>query len=164
MDSVTKQQMLRRYRIAKKLAALREARKPMTGPYYWVPTPNGWDLYIYPEEAYPAKIHDYFWRTSVVPMLVEEWNLDPSLILDLKKLPFSVPRGRVSRENIYYLNHGDDTPVPDGLKKVISEMNLGGMLRSDRLEIIEDDEKKMIPFHRETLVRLIPDLSTMMGA
>jgi hypothetical protein len=137
----------------------------MTGPYYWVPTSNGWDLDVFPEELYPEdKVHDWFWRRYIVPKLSEEWSLSSEQIMTLKKIPYSVPRGRVSQEfdtPNFYLNHGNDTPIPNGLDKVIKEMNLSGMRSSDRLKIAFDSHEVMIPQHTRTLLGIIPDLKSL---
>jgi hypothetical protein len=136
----------------------------MLGPYYWVPTSNGWDLDVFPEDLYPDLMHDQVWRRSVVPKLAEEWSLSPDKILAVKKIPYSVPRGRVSKEYDgphYYLSHGDDSPVPDGLSKVIREMNLSGVRSADRLKIEFDSHEVMISQHTKSLLGTIPKLKSL---
>jgi hypothetical protein len=136
----------------------------MTGPYYWVPTPNGWDLDVYPEEFYPDLMHDKLWRRWIVHKLAEEYSLSPEQVLSLKKIPYSVPRGRVSQEfgtSNYYLNHGEDSPVPDGLKKVIREMNLSGLQSSGRLKVAFDSHEVTISQHTQALLGIIPDLRSL---
>lgn len=155
----------RRYRLAKRLAAIREAAKPQEGPYYWFPAKDGWELMVYYDEMYPDMVHDEAWRKSMVPRLREEWNLSREQALELRKCPYAVPRGRVSggwdKPRVFYLNHGEDTPVPKGLDKVVAEFNLSGLRSAGLLQVLYDDHERVLSQHRAALVAMVPEIGLM---
>jgi hypothetical protein len=157
--------VIRRYRLAKKLAVIREAAKPMEGPYYWFPSKDGWELLAYYDEVYPDIIHDEAWRKSVVHRLGEEWGLSREQLLELRKWPYALPRGRISgglgTPVVFYLNHGNDTPIPEGLDKVMSEFHLWGLQKIDKLKVVYDNHERMIPQHHHKLVSMIPEIGLM---
>jgi len=116
---------VRRYRYRKALA---EARRPATGPYYWVPLPaGGWELMAYPDLD---QDHPDVWRLDTAPYLAELWGV-PEAADRLARHPYGLPRGRVSIfGGVAHLNHGGDSPVPDWVELVCREYALGGVLRA----------------------------------
>ena len=107
--------------------------RPLIGGYYWLPRPTAggvaWEvLACYDVGHSGGDGHADFWP-GVVALLAAAWGLDPAtLARRLADRYTGLPRGRVSRTGrLYYLNHGDDVPVPDGIKRVTARFGLGGI-------------------------------------
>jgi len=147
------------YRLARKVAALRESSAPFVGPYYWVPTPQGWEVVGYPEEAYGDLIHDSAWRRYTIPYLQDLWRLQDAEVMTLNRVPYGVPRGRVSQalNGVYLINHGGDAPLPgpDAMRAVRKEMNLGGVKVAGKLKAVLDPHEKQLPLHTAVVNRVL---------
>lgn len=148
--------------IADRMAALREAGKPLTGPYYWVPTPYGWDISGFPEQGYGEVEHPQIWRSSIVPKLVDLWHLTDLEAMDLVRCPYGVPRGRVAKGHDTghtYILQGDDAPYPqeEAISKVAREMSLEGLLANNLLNIEFEQHETMNVSQQETVNRILSE-------
>jgi len=128
---------------------------PITGPYYWIPTIDGWELLSFPDTIFENDNHDHIWSTMVAPHLGNIWCLTDKIILALAKYPYGVSRGRVSRgypkeSGVYYLNHGDDAPLPhmEAIPLIIKEFNLDDVRSQGKLKIVYDDHETMLQLHK----------------
>jgi hypothetical protein len=145
---------------SERMAALRKAAKPLTGPCYWIPTPYGWDVIGYPEQGYGEVEHPQVWRRSVVPMLVDHWNLTDMEAMELARCPYGVPRCRVSKghqEDSYYVLHGNDAPFPldEAISKVAKEMNLTGLLLNGLLKVEFEAHEQQTEDQTATVSRIL---------
>jgi hypothetical protein len=147
-------------RIAERLAALRKAAKPLTGPCYWIPTPYGWDISGFPEQGYGQIEHPQVWLNAVVPTLVEHWGLTGGEAMELSRCPYGVPRCRVAKghkSDNYYVLHGNDAPYPpdQALSKVAKEMNLTGLLLNGLLKVEFEEHETQVKEQTETVQRIL---------
>lgn len=150
---------LRRHRQTRFLV---ESNRPQEGPYYWIPLPDGtWDLMSWFVADYgPDKTdHVDVWRQSGAPYMAERWGINPR---ELARLPYSVPRGRVSKGfPSVCINHGGDAPVPDDSfrQRICKEFYLTGLLLRDpkKLRFIRDD-------HERTQSRDVAALKTLLAS
>jgi len=140
--------------------AIVESKVPQTGAYWWLPTPDGgWELDVYYDSEFKSNtMHTDMWHKYVLDRLAILWNKDPQkLRRQLKHDYTGLPRGRVSRGGfkggVYYVSHGDNTPVRDGLKKVIAAFNLAGIARNDpkAVRIAQDEHETAIAGHPEAV-------------
>lgn len=96
-----------------------------TGGYYWLPTPGNesvvWDVLTCHQLGFDAEAgHVELWD-AVIERLATTWGKDVAAFRRmLKKSPYGLPRGRVTRPGRRYLIlHGDDWPRADGLERVL---------------------------------------------
>jgi hypothetical protein len=135
------------------------ASAPGQGPYYWVPKPDGtWVLRAYVvgrEDNSPD--HSIYWREVVAPYMAELWGKE-SDTSSIKRLPYGVPRGRVSYfDKTYYLNHGGDSPELDWESKILGEFNLLAWARHrpNQLKVYADGHEKMLGQERSQINKLL---------
>jgi len=135
---------------------------PITGPYYWIPTPNGWKLLSFPDTLYENNDHTHIWSSIVVTHLQDVWHLPRQITLVLSKYPYGVSRGRVSRgypiiTGVYYLNHGDDAPIPwdEVILIITKEFHLGRIQSRGKLKIVYDEHETMLSLHRFKVEKFI---------
>jgi len=126
-------------------AALREAKRPLTGPYYWIPLPDGsWDLLEFYDDDYGGYVdHSGVWE-QVLLTLAMKWQKDPAKLKQvLANAMFGLPRGRVVK--LQGLNwgiaHGQDEPVGTDLKQVKRAYNITQVATREWL----DDHERMLP-------------------
>src|SRR5215467_11640851 len=130
------------------------ARVPGVGPYYWVPTPSrDWELWAYViSRDMDIPDHQVYWREVVAPRVASVWDkTDIRSIHDIRRLTYSVPRGRVSFfDGFYYLNHGNDAPVSDWQDRVYGEYGLRALANSrpDRVKVYHDGHEQMLAADR----------------
>lgn len=113
----------RRYR----LASMRTAGEPVTGPFYWMPLPDrGWELMVFADTFYGGHAeHDRVWK-ELVAIMALRWGKEPDkLAKQLNTFPKGLPRGRVAKaESCQWSITVGDIPNDAELEAVISSFNL----------------------------------------
>jgi len=126
---------------------------PLTGAYYWAPSPpsNGivWNL----KTCHDLKVldgisHREFWP-YVLEVLASTWGKDAEALKGcLSDHHTGLPRGRiVHRKSGYVIIHGDDAPVPDWLDLVKSRFRLTGVEAAPEFaehETMQGDDPKRL--------------------
>jgi hypothetical protein len=131
--------------------AIAEAKAPQSGAYWWLPTPDGkWELDIYYDSEFRGNtMHDIMWRKYVLDRLAILWNKDPAKLKRSIGYNYAgLPRGRIGRapSTGFVISHGDDAPIKNGMKKILSAFNLSGLVRSDpkKVKITVDKHETML--------------------
>ena len=103
---------------------------PLTGGYYWLPTPSGgsvaWGMLTCHDLGFdPDEGHFEMWA-SVIDRLASAWGRDRRRLRRLlSRHCYGLPRGRVTRPDRRSLVlHGHDAPVADWLGRVIERFGL----------------------------------------
>lgn len=126
---------------------IQEAKKPQTGAYWWLPTPDGdWELDIYYDSEFAGNTqHIDMWRKYVVDRLAILWDKDPKVLRrQIGDHYTGLPRGRVGKAmGKYVVSHGEDVPVRNGMKKVVNAFNLGTLVRAGKVDVSPDIHENM---------------------
>jgi hypothetical protein len=103
---------------------------PLTGAYYWVPSPAteglGWELITcHHLRVWDGVSHREAWPYVLEP-LAAAWGKDSKVLKRrLRDHYTGVPRGRVTHPRRGFLIvHGNDSPVPDWLDRIRSSFQL----------------------------------------
>lgn len=138
---------------------LAESRKPMSGPYYWIPEKTapenskpGWQLYSFFEDEYGDMPHIGVWEKYLCRTL--------GLTGDARNAYLGLPRGRVANLSgkhgrminwvgkPFVIFHGNDTPGGSrGIKQVAREFNLPHNMWEARF----DEHEQRDPEHFELI-------------
>jgi len=105
---------------------LAESYQPQPGIYYWIPLGDkDWALLPFWAEFYGDKVvHFEVWRKYIAKELTQKFDCIGKLE-QLQRHPYGLPRGRILKNpQKYYLWHGGDTPVENGIQQVMEEFNL----------------------------------------
>jgi len=127
-------------------AAHREARKPLTGPYWWIPLPDGsWDLAEFYDQDYPEQWidHSTAWGQAV-EVIALKWNKDPAKLKQvLSNAMYGLPRGRVVKMQgaNWGIAHGEDQPPGTNLTQVKRAYNIAYVAVKEYF----DDHERIIP-------------------
>ena len=148
----------------RKRAAAKQKRTalPHAGIWYWVFLAPEWKLFTW---DFPVRDRIDFLHVQVWPDLVRNhlrphYGLSEKAIKAASELPYSFPRGRVTAiaENAaFYLfvRHGNDTPVPDGLRQVESKFNLARHIMEGLAEEIYDPHETMVAEQRARMEAIL---------
>ncbi len=127
--------------------AIQEAKQPQSGAYWWLPTPEGeWELDIYYDSEFGGRtMHNDMWRKYVIDRLAVLWGKEPDkLRRRIGNNYAGLPRGRVGKAmGTYVVSHGDDVPVRNGMKKVVSAFNLSPLMRAGKVKVSPDIHENM---------------------
>lgn len=138
---------------------IQESKKPQTGAYWWLPTPDGdWELDIYYDDEFGGNTqHIDMWPKYVVDRLAVLWNKDPhKLRRQIKNNYTGLPRGRVGRAmGKYVVSHGEDVPVRNGMKKVVNAFNLSSLMRDGKVHVSPDIHENMTAGDPEAVQRAL---------
>jgi hypothetical protein len=130
---------------------------PLTGGYYWLPTPGArsvvWDILTCYQLGFDAEAgHVEMWD-AVIDRLATAWGKDVvALGRMLKDCPYGLPRGRVTRPGRRFLVlHGDDWPRADGLERVVIAFGL------DRrpVRVLFDEHERTMEEDRGMIVKAL---------
>lgn len=126
---------------------------PLTGAYYWVPSPPSkgvaWNLKTCHDLGVSDGVsHREFWP-HVLEVLADAWGKDAEPLKGcLSKHHTGLPRGRiVHRKSGCVIIHGDDAPVPDWLEMVKSRFRLTGVEAAPEFaehETMQGDDSKRL--------------------
>ena len=159
LDNLAKRLLSNRRLNQSRRGTSRISAGPGKGPYYWVPYPDGhwqlWSVRVDREDEIPE--HVECWKRVVAEIIATAWD-KPDLVKQISRLPYSVPRGRVSYfDNLYFLNHGNDAPVADWKSQILRAFGLTSLAaaRPDRLKIYHDGHEHMFPVEQLKLYRLL---------
>jgi len=138
-----------------------EARSPQTGIYWWGPIKAGWKLFPFFEEYYGSLQHDEMWGKWADTILGRN-----SIGYGVRDAYAGLPRGRVVKElsnkgsetGRWFILHGDDTPISDGLELVASAFNIP----PDKMKFVYDDhERVQVHDYRAVMGELGKDLGVV---
>ena len=139
--------------------AIQEAKQPQTGAYWWLPTPEGeWELDIYYDSEFRGNtMHDMMWPKYVVDRLAVLWNKDPiKLRKQIGHNYAGLPRGRVGKAmGMYVVSYGDDVPIKNGMKKVVSAFNLSPLANAKKVNVSQEDHENMTEGDPEAVQRAL---------
>ena len=138
------------------------ASLPHTGIWYWVFLKPEWKLFTW---DFPLKDKIDFLHVQVWPDLVRNhmrphYKLDEDAILAASDLPYAFPRGRVTAvvENglLYlFIRHGNDTPIPNGLRQVEDKFKLTQHVLLGQGEEIYDPHETMVAEQRTQMEAIL---------
>jgi len=122
----------------------------LTGPYYWVPFPSGWEVVAKMDPGFHVKM----W-SKVLAMLGEAYGVPTT---GLEGAYMALPRGRVSTKgsgvrSVFLISHGGERP---GTPAIAREF---GLPREKVQEQISEHEGMMQAHTRQFLDVLGPKLS-----
>jgi hypothetical protein len=124
-----------------------------------VPYPDGswklWSVRVDREDEIPE--HVKCWQRVVAEIIATAWGKH-DLEKQIARLPYSVPRGRVSYfDRLYFLNHGNDAPVDDWKQQVLRAFGLTALVaaRPDSLKIYHDGHEHMFSSEQQRLYRIL---------
>jgi len=125
--------------------------EPFTGPYYWIPLPNGtWELIAFAERPVGREIgHVHIWP-EVLRVIGEKWGKEPEkLVRRMGGYPYALPRGRVVwlAKQGWGIAHGDDAPPGMRLELVGRRF----ILPTSRTKVFFDEHEVMILEHLRAL-------------
>jgi hypothetical protein len=127
-----------------------QSNKPLTGGYYWLPTPEGdrggWSVLTCHDLAFDAtESHPDMWP-SVIDRLACAWGRETErLRKSLELCCYGLPRGRITRPGgRFLLLHGDDAPVSDWRARVLARFHLD----SHSVRLLYDEHERTFTQHR----------------
>ena len=146
---------LARRKMQRAAAMVKKAGRPKDGIWYWVPSPSGqWSFLTWEgDTAYHADV----WPIVVRFHLAKAYGLNDEQIKAACELPYGVPRGRVTMEQVsgrkyFFVRHGGDTPTGQaGLQNVLDEFNLIAHSLNGLAELIRDPHETMVKEQRAAL-------------
>lgn len=127
----------------------------MTGPYYWVPVPDGngvaWRLVAFFDSDFPGGFaeHQQVWP-EVMAHLARDWEKPVARISgSLADSLYGLPRGRVTRmvDGRYGIAHGNDVPV----SRWISTVKAAYRLTTVAVHSFRDEHERMLAGHPENV-------------
>ena len=151
---------LARERMKKRAAQLKQAGVPHNGIWYWLFLAPEWKLFTwdFPVRDKVDFLHVQAWPDLVRFHLAPHYKLSPEATRLATELPYAFPRGRVTSENdlnYFFIRHGEDTPVPGGLRQVEGKFNLTAHLLEGMAEEIYDPHETTVKNEKEEAIRLI---------
>jgi hypothetical protein len=126
---------------------------PLTGGYYWLPTPGArsvvWDILTCYQLGFDAEAgHVEMWD-AVIDRLATAWGKDGRMLEDC---PYGLPRKRVTRPGKRFLVlHGDDWPRADGLEAVLVAFGLDRRL----VRVLFDEHERTMEEDRGMIVKAL---------
>ena len=131
--------------------------RPLTGAYYWVPIPPvhslTWRILTCHQLGFGEhEGHPKIWP-AVIPHLAETWRRDTrAMRRRLRRHCYGLYRGRVTcHENLYWINHGKDSPITDWRAAVVQAFNLHGR----RFRTAFDDHERRLPDDAAALAEVL---------
>jgi hypothetical protein len=152
---------LARERMKKKAALLKQAGAPREGIWYWVFLNPDWKLITWDAPTGGDVLHAKVWSDVVNAYLTPHYKLDPASVAAAKALPYAMPRGRISSETLdggkkyFFVRHGEDTPVPNGLHQVEEKFNLITHMLEGMAEELYDPHETVVKNEVAEMQRLI---------
>jgi hypothetical protein len=151
-----------REKMRKRGVQLKKGGAPREGIWYWVLLSSDWKLLTWDSPVREKRdfLHVEVWPAIVRSHLVSHYGLSPSEARRATELPYAFPRGRISSESegklhYFFVRHGNDTPVPDGLRQVEGRFNLVRHLLEGLAEEIRDRHETMDRTQNEEMTQLI---------
>lgn len=157
LDSALREPMMesiplsvRLYEEAGAKETLKESYKPQAGIYYWVPLPDEqWELLSFWNEFYGNIVHAIVWKNYVANELANLYKVSSEKLMPY---PYGLPRGRIFVENNkIQLWHGDDTPIPNGINRILQDFNLN----KENTEIIHHKHEDAKESHKEEIMKIL---------
>jgi len=147
-------------------AMIKEASAPKDGIWYWVFLKPDWKLVAW---AFPARDkknvnHIDLWPKVCQSFLAPHYKWNQSQLNEAMRLPYSMPRGRVTSEvfeengqtmTYFFIRHGSDTPAPHNLNEIMNEYGLSLHVLEKMAEFIHDPEETMVEEEQAAMVALI---------
>jgi len=141
--------------------AIIESKVPQSGAYWWLPRPDGqWELDVYYDSEFRGNtMHDIMWKKYVLDRLAILWDKDPAKLRRAIGDNYAgLPRGRVGKiMGGFVLSHGDDAPIKNGLRKVLSAFNLSALAKIDpkKVKVAADEHETMLAGDPEAVQQTI---------
>lgn len=143
---------------------LKQAGKPMTGPWYYLYLQPKWVLKTYPEPSdddFQGVDHINWWTELAKDVSTHYGIVNPKTVTEMSNLCYSMPRGRVvcRRYNgrptwVFY--HGSDFKYTDAMKKeMVSAFNLTQQASAGLVKFDLDSHEVMDPSEHEEMMSIL---------